>query len=159
MGCGSGSYGLLFRDILDRMRSRYTPDEWAVRIDAVDIWREYFTPVHDYVYDNCEVFDVRKTVDGDWPAKLLDVYDVVFMGDVIEHLDKDEGVEVLAALKHHAKLLLISTPITPYKQGAYKRNIHEAHISKWSPEDFRLYGFEVLFHKEGNLLLTAAWHA
>lgn len=141
------------------MRSRYTPDEWAIRIDAIDIWAEYFTPVHRYIYNTLSTFDIREVQLDRWPENLEQTYDIIFMGDVIEHLEKEEGVAVLAGLKQHAKSLIISTPVTPYKQGAYKRNIHEAHLSVWTPEDFKLYGFELLGHKPGNLLLTAAWRA
>jgi 2-polyprenyl-3-methyl-5-hydroxy-6-metoxy-1,4-benzoquinol methylase len=157
IGCGSGSYGVLFRDILDRMRSRYHKKDWLVRIDAIDIWPDYFTPVHEYIYDTVRSFDIREIAFGRWPGDLLEEYDVIFMGDVIEHLDEEEGVEILKLLieQQPDASIVISTPVTPYKQGAYRGNIYEAHRSIWTPEDLTKLGFEVLTKGPQNVLITA----
>lgn len=159
LGCGSGSYGVLFRDILDRMRQRYKPIDWRVQIDAVDIWSEYFTPIHEYIYDVFAIFDIRKVSDGEWPSELLDVYDVIFAGDVIEHLPKEIGRDVLYKLREHAKAIVVSTPVKPYEQGAYQGNVHEAHLSVWEPEDFTGLGYTVLTKGPEHLLITAVWCA
>ncbi len=79
VGCGNGKYGFLFREILDMNYGRFKPDEWTKRIDGVEIERKYQNPVHDYFYN--------KIYWGNWFDLMVNKYDLVFMGDVLEHFD------------------------------------------------------------------------
>src|SRR4051812_2018990 len=88
VGCGFGKYGVIFRESQDLMFQRYEKSTWQSRIDAVEIWHRWLTPLHYYIYDNIFVEDFAYTVDR------YANYDVVFIGDMIEHLTKEEGRRV-----------------------------------------------------------------
>jgi hypothetical protein len=152
VGCGSAAYGLLFRDLLERRRGRYHKKSWAGRMDAIEVWQEYITPVHEYVYDNIVIGDISGLVNK-WPAKLLPHYDMIFMGDVLEHLDVPVGEAVLAKLRQLGTNVLISTPIVPEDQGPYNGNIYECHVSKWTPDMLERAGYRPI--QIGHLLITA----
>jgi hypothetical protein len=68
-------------------------------------------------------------------------YDLIFIGDVIEHFTKDRGVELLKTLLSHAnKAVVLTTPATEVEQGAAYGNELETHRSLWTEEDFRRLG-------------------
>jgi hypothetical protein len=154
VGCGSAAYGLLFRDLLERRRGRYHKKDWLGRIDAVEVWPDYITPVHEYVYDNIVIADIRQLVNSfNPPAELLDSYDMIFMGDVLEHFSCDDGADVLQKLQKMAHHVLISTPVDPEPQDAYNGNEHERHISKWTPDELQALGYRTI--SIGKFLITA----
>ncbi|MDX9697481.1 MAG: class I SAM-dependent methyltransferase [Bacteroidales bacterium] len=77
-------------------------------------------------------------------------FDVVFMLDFIEHLDKDRGNEILKqAKKITKKKLILFTPMwwddnhENIEKGFHEGNIHNLHKSLWSGEEEELQGFIV----------------
>ena len=75
-----------------------------------------------------------------------ETYDLVVIGDCIEHMRKSEGVDLLNFLIYRCKYILIHYP-DRYVQGSVDGHIHEAHISVWSEHDFS--GFDYLLIKNG----------
>ena len=130
VGCGFGKYGVIFREYLDVLKGRYYMHEWKTRIDAVEVYEPYITELHEYVYDNIYISDVR-----DYEQEMF-WYDLVFYGDVIEHFTKEEGLKILDNIRR-AKYALISTPDHMTSgPNTYMDNEHEAHKYIWKPEDF-----------------------
>jgi len=157
IGCGSGSYGLLFRDVLDRMRGRYHRNTWQVCIDAIDVWSDYITPVHKYVYNTIVITNILDAVVG-WPDELWPHYDLMFLGDIIEHLKVAGARWMIQGLQTRAGEILLSTPVSPARQGSYLGNMHETHVSKWTPKMLQDdLGFQIL--SVGKELITAKWSA
>ena len=78
-------------------------------------------------------------------------YYLVFMGDFIEHLEKPQGLKLLAALGNKVLVsggsVVISTPnfVTGYndKRLAVYGNTHEVHRCRWFVKDFEIPGFTV----------------
>ena len=130
IGCGFGKYGLLCREYLDIWFLRYRKQEWATRIDAVEVFEQYLTPVHWYIYNNIYIGDIKELVDK------LDNYDLALMFDIIEHFEKQEGLDLLAKIKNKCKNILLSTPSTPIRTMDIMGNIHQEHKSLWKLEDF-----------------------
>lgn len=84
-------------------------------------------------------------------ARLEDVvvdpnsFDVVLMIDVIEHLDKRLGTELLLKAMNCAKhALYVTTPNGFLKQDPYDSNDYQQHLSGWTVQDFRKLGFETI---------------
>ena len=72
-------------------------------------------------------------------------FDMILMTDVIEHFDKDKGIEVLEMCKVICnKAVMISTPAVFFEQGAYAGNEHEKHLSAWTINDFTKLGFGIV---------------
>lgn len=73
-------------------------------------------------------------------------YDVVFCSQVIEHIDRKGGEELLALMDSIARQkVIIGTPREFMEQPlAYLgNNVHQVHKSGWSEEDFRQKGYKV----------------
>src|SRR5687767_10146429 len=110
VGVGFGKWGHLFREYTDineaeRDPARYRRKNWRVRIDGIEGHAAYLTPMHRYLYNAIHIGDARALL------KKLPRYDLVFMGDIIEHLEKPAGFRLLReALKIANKAVLVTTP-------------------------------------------------
>lgn len=91
-------------------------------------------------------------------------YDLVTALDVIEHLEKYDGFNLLANMEHIAiKRILIFSPQGDYMVGhcpeGYSR--HDAHWSGWTAEEFDVMGYHVLlcpdFHESLGIGAFFAW--
>lgn len=139
LGVGFGKYGMLCREMLEVPYERYRPEEWKTRIDGVEGFPEYKTPVYDYVYNRVHFGRIEEVIDG------LPDYDVVLLVDVLEHFTKEAGQALIPRLRRHAKkALVISTPLRFLPQGEFLGNDLEHHKSAWSPEEFAPYQAEVM---------------
>jgi SAM-dependent methyltransferase len=126
IGCGNGIYGLVFRQSLDMDFGRLERNGWKVRIDAVEVEDAYITPVHRYVYDNVYV--------ADWLDMTPELtYDLIFMGDVLEHFR--EWQRALLKAKRYGKNVIVVAPnwSGSIAQGAWMGFESEVHQVELSP--------------------------
>ncbi len=154
VGVGFGKYGYLFREYLDIWEmdnvEEYAKSRWRTRIDGIDATREYITPLHRFIYDEIYVGDVLSIIDT------LGRYDVIVMGDVLEHFEKTAGNDLLDKLYEHTERCLILTfPQDCAVKHDVLGNPYEAHRSPWNRADFRR--FEQVEYKllEGYTALVA----
>ena len=122
VGAGYGKYGVLLREYLDP-----TPEVWGV-----EAWPPY-VDAHRLagIYDRLHVGDVL-TLD----EAVLDACDLVFMGDVIEHLDKVAALDLLARIRGW---VVVNTPLAWFDTGPGLPPT-EAHRSHWTVDDFAATG-------------------
>jgi len=139
VGCGWGQYGFLFRFHLDngrwceRMNGALAGPS-NLQIDTIEPYKPNLTEVHERLYDRIFVGDVRDEMDR------MQDYDVIFLGGVIEHFEKDEGLALLRRLSQKAnKGVVVLTPLGFAPQGAVGGNEGERHKSGWFPADFRAF--------------------
>lgn len=127
VGVGFGKMGMLCREYLEVWQRRYNPAEWVTRIDGIEIFQQYQNPVY-YCYNNVYFGDVMDYL------SVLGQYELVLLIDVLEHLEKPDGVLVLEAISDH---YIVATPSrgTIYRDCAFG-NERESHVSIWSPADF-----------------------
>ncbi len=136
VGVGFGKWGHLFREYTDIRASeteppRYARENWRTRIDGIEGHAAYLTPAHRFFYDRLYLGDMRTTIHG------TDIYDLVFLGDVIEHVEKHEGRDLLrACLAHARKAVIVTTPASDTPQAAVCGNPLEVHRSAWRATDF-----------------------
>ena len=126
IGVGFGKWGHVFREYLDVMHGRPFKESWKVQIDGVEIFEKYIQAHQRHIYDEIFIDNIRTMSIRD--------YDLIFMSDVIEHIEKKEAVEVINKLCAHSKALILIVPIgTAWlnSQGKMYGNEHEAHISWW----------------------------
>ena len=135
VGCGFGTWGHLCRTYLDVIDERVQPDTWRTRIDGIELFEPYVQAHQRALYDTIHVGDIREL------APRVDRYDLIITGDVIEHLDKNDGETVLEQLYDKADTaLLVCIPLGdgwdhPERHG----NPGELHRSVWTQEDFLPY--------------------
>lgn len=60
--------------------------------------------------------------------------DVVFFGDVLEHMPAGDAVKVWDRARAVSWRLVLGIPVRDYPQGEVLGNPHEAHVSTWSTE-------------------------
>jgi len=143
IGAGFGKYGLLLRERLDIRFLRYNKPSWITRIDAVEPYSDYITPVHKYIYDNIYLDKIENL------ASTLPNYDIILMIDCLEHLEKSTGEKLLTELDSKTnKLLILSFPnIYQARAGADWINDLERHRCLWTKEDLTFILGPVNHHK------------
>ncbi|HXT39939.1 MAG TPA: class I SAM-dependent methyltransferase [Candidatus Angelobacter sp.] len=139
VGVGFGKWGHLFREYTDineaeQDPTRYRRKNWRVRIDGIEGHAAYLTPMHRYLYDRIHIGDAGELM------KKLPRYDLVFMGDIIEHFEKRAGLRLLRdALKKAGKAVIVTTPKYETGQADLCANELERHRSLWSAKDFERF--------------------
>lgn len=129
VGAGSGKYGHM-------LGKGWDVD--AVEIHGPNIEQFGLRELYRDVYET----DVRDFLLS--PAGLIDNYDVVILGDVLEHLSVRDAQDLLRRLDHAC--VLVAVPFN-YEQGAVGGNEHERHQQPdLTPQSFdeRYPGFRCL---------------
>ncbi len=136
IGTGFGKYGMLFREYLDICEAandvaRLAPENWQVRIDGIEYFEPYISDLQRQIYDRIIIGDAMEEIDR------LPSYDLVFLGDVIDHFPKEDGQLLLTKCRAHAnRMVIVTTPNYFNPQGAEYGNSKEAHHCLWTKEDF-----------------------
>lgn len=121
VGPGWGKYAVLLREFVD-------PD---AQIAGVEAWEPYIERHRlAALYDPIIADDVRNLT-----AEDLAGYDVVLMADVIEHMPKPDGWEVINRV---AGYVVISTPRDYFSNGPGLPHT-EDHVSHWTLADFETH--------------------
>lgn len=146
VGTGMGQYGFLFRNNLESVglfdvqgaRGVQRPrEQWRVRIDGIEGFAEYLTPVHAYAYTQVWVGDAIERL-----SSLPDrAYELVIAVDILEHFEHAQG-ELL--LQHCARVCsraaLVSTPKEFIAQQV-QANPLEDHRSLWTQQQLAAAGY------------------
>lgn len=91
-------------------------------------------------YDRHAEIDIVRLADHFEPSS----FDAVIALDVIEHLPKEDGWRLLAAMESiAAKRVVIFTPNGFQRQSEYDGNPHQVHRSGWSIQDFQANDYDV----------------
>lgn len=117
-GAGAGAYAEMLRAI----------NPGATRI-AVEVWEPYITEykLHD-LYDQVIVADMRT-------ISPLPVAQCAIVGDVLEHLTKDEGLAFLQKIDAAYPHVILNVPVGDWPQGPECGNDYERHLSTWCISD------------------------
>jgi hypothetical protein len=140
VGCGFGRWGFLVREWGDVIYERFQKEQWKVRIEAVEVFQPYLAPHQHYIYDQIHVTTIEEY------AKTMPRFDVIYMGDVLEHLEKSRGEALLTDLFAKCdQALIIAAPLgDEWPQGAVCGNPYEAHRATWSKKDLRRKGAHMI---------------
>ena len=139
VGCGWGEYGFLLRFHMERPELwpkdiTESPD-WEMRIDGIEIVAENIGGLHKLCYNRVSVGNVFDLLDD------LPEYDVILMGELVEHLEKADAERLIRGLLPKAKkACIITTPLGFMPHGALLGQETERHLSGWMPKDFKQLG-------------------
>lgn len=154
VGVGFGKYGFVLREFTDiwdmESVADYDRSSWKTRIDGIDATPQYITPMHRFLYDELHLGDVRSLIDT------LPQYDLIIMGDLLEHFDKEEGFALIEKLlSHTTKCLLLIFPHRCAINHDVLGNPFEAHRSAWDRRDFDRYPHRATKMIEGYSCMVA----
>lgn len=131
VGTGFGKYGFLCREYLDIWEGKQDYKKFTRRIDGIEVFPDYLTPVHAFVYDEVLIGNALDVVES-----LKRSYDLALLIDVLEHFEKPDGIRLLKSLLGKTRFLAVSVPKDIGEQGEMFHNSHEAHLATWVPRDF-----------------------
>jgi hypothetical protein len=138
IGVGFGKWGVIAREYLEAWEGRFRREEWKVRIEGIEIFEDYRNPVWDAAYDQIHIGDATQIVNT------LGRFDVGLICDVIEHIDKPTGRDLLNQLLVHCQTVILTTPLSFWPQGEEHGNARQKHVCLWRPEDFRGYSGHIV---------------
>lgn len=146
IGSGFGKFGVLCREYLELWdgRQKY---EFERRIDCVEVFQKYITPLHKYVYDNIYNENIL-----DIAPRLNVSYDLILLIDVLEHFEKNDGILLLKTLLQNHGCILVSTPKIPTPQQDAFGNVYETHRSAWSMQELQSQGFSAFISDDVSLI-------
>jgi len=143
VGTGYGRWGALLREYLDVWDFNYNRATWTRVIDGIEINPEMLGPNRGH-YDAVWYEDARtrtKSLRDDETT-----YDAVLCSDVLEHLEKPDGTELLANMAALAEnYLILSTPVGDWLGNAHGENESDKHLSIWEVKDFMVPGKETKY--------------
>jgi hypothetical protein len=120
IGAGAGKFGRMLQSVQPPAR----------RI-AVEMDPEY---VEQYrlreIYHEVLVMDAARLMDD-----VRRTYSAIIIGDVIEHMRKSVGVDLLNFLVYRSRIIFVKFPVQ-FLQGPTEEHLSEAHVSVWSESDF-----------------------
>ena len=132
VGCGTGRWGFLCRELLDIGKRRWKREEWQVHITGVDAsveYREYFKDNHDYAYDFVSYLPIQSYLE----LHPKHTFNVTILGDVLEHMSKSEALGLIQTLSERTDVaILIGLPIGEWPQKNVNGNKFEDHVASWT---------------------------
>lgn len=122
------------------LRSQYIPA--SVRV-GVDIYAEYFKHIQSTVPYSVVKYDVRKLSE----IFVDKSFDLVIALDIVEHLEKEEGLELIKQCEKIArKAVIIETPLGYVPQNidilGHGGHQWQTHRSAWLLKDFSKLGYK-----------------
>jgi len=132
------SYGKFKNEIRDRIIDKFNPQTeildvgagsgvysdllWSTfrKIDALEIFPNYI-----------QMFELEKryrsVIQADINHFNFDGYELLIMGDILEHLTVEDAQKILSKIKSNNQGVMIAVPYL-YEQGEEFGNIHETHL-------------------------------
>lgn len=162
IGFGMGQYGYLLRTKLESLnlfqvdgdKAWLSPkSEWKVRIDGIEGFETYVTPVQQWAYNTLIIGEALESL----APMASDSYEVLLAVDILEHFETAAGKQLLAEMRRIAsKAVLISTP-KKFIEQIVPANPLENHRSLWSREELASAGYTEILDNDESWI--AAWRA
>jgi SAM-dependent methyltransferase len=127
IGVGFGKYGFLMREYLEVWSGTGEYGQWQRRLEGVEAFEKYVTPLHRYIYDRLHIGNALDVL-----PRLSGSFDLVLLIDVIEHFSYADGERLLAECERVGRTVLIASPRLFFEQEAVFDNPYEQHRSHWS---------------------------
>ena len=140
IGVGFGKYGVLCREYLELWDGRGNYSEFLRRIDGVEAFKKYITPLHKFVYNRLYDDDIMNIID-----KIDFRYDLVLLIDVLEHFNIEQGNLLLSKILQNNKGVIVSTPKKVSNQKDVFDNKYETHKSQWTKDQLTAYGSYIAY--------------
>jgi hypothetical protein len=122
IGAGGGKYGALLKDVVPNCE-----------LTALECDDAAFPQLREVGYHHILSITADKLYERGG-----DLYDVIILGDVIEHMLHSQGRDLLEFLNYRARYIIISTPeCMPMSRAVF----FEGHNSLWRPDSFAWHDY------------------
>lgn len=139
IGAGAGKYGELAREVSKKIKTT------AIEIEKDYIKKFKLQKLYNKVLNLSAVELIQ--------PKFYDTnFDIVMIGDTIEHLKKSDGIDLINFLVYRCKWIVLVFPHR-YLQNSVEGYSSEAHISVWSEADFNSFERTKIFKKQTQRLV------
>ncbi len=149
IGVGFGKYGFLAREYLELWNGKGEYHLRHRKIHGIEVFKDYITPVHDYIYDRIHMGDAARLL-----PTLEERYDLILLIDILEHFDFEEGARVLKESQKRGKNILISVPNYMAPQQDSFGNPYETHRFQWKKHHFSHYPKKFVRNNIGGSLIV-----
>lgn len=136
IGAGRGKYGRMVRELRPDVHTT------AIEVDSEYVESFGLRSLYDTVR-NVPACRLLESPDAEW--------DLVTLGDVLEHMPKSQGLDVLHYLVYRARYLWVQYP-NHYRQGSLAGHASEAHMSVWTRADFDALHADYLWYESSFLV-------
>jgi hypothetical protein len=136
VGPGEGKFGKMLRDVQPSAR------RIAVEVDGAYVEQYGLREI----YDEVLVMDAARLMDD-----VRRSCGAVILADVIEHLRKSVGIDLLHFLVYRSEIIFVKFPVQLIQDDS-AGHVAEAHVSVWSELDFE--SFDRLFVTRGSMQLA-----
>ncbi len=146
VGTGMGQYGFLSRNNLEHINlfeingnvgKQRLKEQWRVKIDGIEGFAGYITPVHNYCYNQIMIGNALDIL----PTLNSQSYDLIIAIDILEHFEMQKGHLFLEEIKRiSSRACLISTP-KEFIHQEIEANPYEDHLSCWTQQDLNFQQF------------------
>ena len=150
VGLGNGKIGFIARDLLDVMNGelhKFKKEDWKTKIDGIEVFPEYIQDHQRAIYDEIFIGNAFDVIDS------LGNYDMIVLGDVLEHFEKNQAYQFLDKCIAHANgHLIICMPLgEKWTQPEIYGNPYERHLSFWSFEEFEPFirSYDIFHYSPG----------
>lgn len=142
IGCGAGKYG--------KMLKRINPNAYVVGIEADS---EYIEK-----YGTREIYDelINDRIENFIQKNLSFTTDVVIMGDLLEHLFKSDGINLLHFMAYRCKYMVIVFP-SKFVMFDFRGHATEAHNSVWTEQDFSQFDYQYFKNGIMNMVIIRGY--
>jgi hypothetical protein len=150
VGLGNGKIGFIARDFLDVMLGepgKFKKEDWTTKIDGIEVFPDYIQDHQKAIYDEIYIGNAFDVIDT------LGNYDMIVLGDVLEHFEKNRAHQFLdKCIAHSNKHLIVCIPLgEKWTQEAIYGNSYERHLSFWRFEEFEPFvsAYEIFHYRPG----------
>lgn len=134
VGVGFGRWGMLAREFCELWQQRVFSQQWTTRIDGIEAFAPNIAEHHRHFYNEIMIGDAGQLA----TPELCAAYDLIVLGDVVEHLERAAADQLLATCIAHARYVMVNIPLGPgWEQSDIYGNDFERHRSTWQADDFR----------------------
>jgi len=156
IGIGHGKWGFLVREFVDlwipenkygevdqqffdssdRFNSGRFYGEDRTRLVGIEIFEPYITDIQHMIYDEILIGDVHDIL-----PSMEEHFDIIICADVLEHLERNQGIDLLNDFHKHGTITYVLVPINCGSSGrAEHGNVYEIHKTSWTSEELRVFG-------------------
>jgi len=141
IGAGAGKHGKMIRRLLPH-----------ANITGVEIETKYISK-----YKLSAIYNTVRPINA---MRLMDEpkteYEGIILGDIIEHLPKSQGLDLIHFLIYRCKTMVIIYPLERI-QNSYEDSRHEAHISAWGEDDWNLFISTIIRHPHSHFVVLEGY--